>query len=86
MWKPVITTKNGGSEGIVKEFNGKVVDIDDIEAMAYAMKYIKNNYELYDSDLIRNDCINRFSNESVSNEIINIYEKIINGFGEKYEK
>ena len=84
--KPVITTKNGGSEGFVKEFYGKVVDLDDIEAMAYAMKYIKNNYELYDSDLIRNDCINRFSNESVSNEIINIYEKIINGFGEKYEK
>ena len=84
--KPVITTRNGGSEGIVNELNGKVVDVGDIELMAKAMKEIKDNYEIYDSNLIREDCVKRFSSENVANEIIGVYNKIINGFGEKYEK
>lgn len=84
--KPVITTRNGGADGIVNELNGKVVDVGNIELMANAMKVIKDNYEIYNNNLIREDCIKRFSSENVANEIIGVYNKIISGTGEKYEK
>lgn len=75
--KPVIATKNGGAEEIVKDFNGILTNIDDISALSKAMIYIKENLQLYDPQAIREDCITRFGEKTILSKINKVYEEIL---------
>ena len=67
---------NGGAEDIINEVNGKIVAIDDINALKDAMINIKENINFYNSDVIREDCIKRFSKEAIVLKIIEVYKEI----------
>ena len=45
---PVIATRCGGPESFVNESNGLLVPVNDVAALAKAMKDIQNNYYSYD--------------------------------------
>lgn len=76
--RPVLATKCGGPECIVNDINGMLVKRDDVDALAHAMKEIMKNINKYDSKLIRQDCIARFSEEAVVKQLTNIYEIVLN--------
>ena len=46
--KPVIGSRNGGAEFIINSSNGLLVDVDNREQLAKAMKYLYDNINGYD--------------------------------------
>lgn len=75
--KPVIATRCGGPEYIVNEINGLLVPRNDVEAFASAMEKMKESYKSYNPILIRQDCIERFSEEAVTRQLGRIYEEVL---------
>lgn len=74
--KPVISTRNGGANDIVNDFNGVLVDVDNINELGKKMYYMYKNYNSYDSYRIRNDCINKYSKEVIIKKLSQIYNEI----------
>ena len=75
--KPVIGTFNGGAEDIINDKVGILVKIDDIQQLSDAMKYMKSNFNKYDSKEIRKYCTSKFSSKIITNKIIDIYNDIV---------
>jgi L-malate glycosyltransferase len=75
--KPVIGTFNGGAEDIINSNNGLIVKINDIEDLGNAMTYIMNNIDLYKPEEIRKECIKRFSKTKITNEILEVYNSLL---------
>jgi len=75
--KPVIATQCGGPEDIVNQINGLIIPIKDINALAEAMSNIYFNIDKYDANLIRNDCLARFGEDSFMTRLRNIYISIL---------
>ena len=75
--KPVIATKCGGPECIVNDINGILVPKEDSPALGCAMEKIIRGVEKYDSNLIRKDCDERFSERAVTEKLTAIYYLIL---------
>lgn len=75
--KPIVATRSGGPDMIVNEANGLLVDVEDVEGLATAMKSIVNNYERYNKQEIIKDCYNRFSEEAVCKKVIKLYKALL---------
>lgn len=74
--KPVIATRCGGPESIVNDVNGILVPVDDVDAMAQAMKSVFSHRAEYDPIAIREDCQKRFSEQAVVKQLIKEYRSI----------
>lgn len=75
--KPIIGTKNGGAEDIIKPFNGLLREIGNIHQLSDAMLYIKENYHKYDKKHIREQCMKEYSPKNIVDKINNVYEEIL---------
>jgi glycosyltransferase involved in cell wall biosynthesis len=75
--KPIIATRGEGPNDIVNEFNGILVEKENIDDLVDAMKSLYNNHYKYNASKIMHDCEKRFSEESVSKMIIEVYERIL---------
>ncbi|MDB2426117.1 glycosyltransferase [bacterium] len=74
---PVITTKCGGPESIIRENFGIQVPLQDVESLSKAMLQIKDNYHEYDPELIRSECLAQYSGENIANQLLEIYSNIV---------
>ncbi len=75
---PVIATKCGGPESIIKNDKlGYLVDVD-FDSFFEAMRRIYDNYCEFDSDFIREYVIDNFSGDSFSKKINLVYKEILN--------
>ncbi|MBF9251764.1 glycosyltransferase family 4 protein [Pontibacter sp. 172403-2] len=75
--KPIIATKCGGPESIVTPFNGLLVEKNNPDALAAAMLNMIKNYKSYDSNIIRQDFLNRFSSKAVLPQLLQCYQDVI---------
>ncbi|WP_195264036.1 glycosyltransferase [Clostridium sp. 1001275B_160808_H3] len=75
--KAIIGTYNGGAEDIINSKNGLIVKVDDVDELGNAMKYIMKNINSYNAEDIRKDCISKFSKEKITNEILEIYDLVL---------
>ena len=75
--KPVIAVKNGGPDDFVNDFNGILIESEDIEALADAMNYIALNYKHYDSYEISGYVRNQFSEETIAKKLETVYKEIL---------
>jgi glycosyltransferase involved in cell wall biosynthesis len=75
---PVISTRSGGPENIVNDLNGILVEPGDIIALADSMKRMISDYETYDPQSIKSDCINRFGSVKFSDSMKLIYTSMLN--------
>lgn len=75
--KPIVATACGGPEMIVNEQNGMLVPTENVDALSEAMDSIAHSLEKYDPQIIRQDCIDRFSEKSVVKEINKLYRELI---------
>jgi glycosyltransferase involved in cell wall biosynthesis len=74
---PVIATKCGGPESIVRERRlGLLVEKENDKELANAMLKVYNNK--YDREYIRNYCIENFSENIVVDQLIHVYNKVVN--------
>ena len=78
--KPVISTRCGGPEEILHKRNGILVQKNNKKALADAMVCLRNNYFSYDHNFIRNDCLNRFSEDAVVPQLVSMYEDVLRNY------
>lgn len=74
--KPVIGTNNGGAEDIIKEYNGIIAEKKDIEDLTKALKRIKDNYNTYDKNEIREKTILSYSEKVLVEKLKGVYKKV----------
>lgn len=75
---PVIATKCGGPEDFIDDNNGILIPVNNVECLVEAMKTMYFNIEQYDRFAIAEDIKSVFSPEAVANEIISVYERLLN--------
>jgi len=75
--KPIIATKCGGPEDIINQINGLIVPVKNVNALAEAMSNIYFNIDKYNANLIRDDCLVRFGEDSFVTRLRNIYISIM---------
>jgi len=80
---PVIATKCGGPETFVRPEDGLLVEKENVEELAKAMKYMKDHSQEYDSDEIRRHCRDNFSQDVIADKIIEVYKQVLkeNNYG-----
>jgi glycosyltransferase involved in cell wall biosynthesis len=70
---PVVATKCGGPQSILKEdYLGELVEIN-ADSIYLGMKKIYDNFVRYDSTRIRKFAVENFSEETVSDHLVDIY-------------
>lgn len=74
---PVVATRCGGPEEIVNEINGLLVDVDDVDGLAQAMRSIQHEHAQYHASDIRADCVSRFGRDAVVRRICEVYERVL---------
>lgn len=75
--KPVIATRCGGPETIVRTQDGVLVPVDNVEEMAHAMSKMALARGSYDAFEIRRSCAFRFSEAAVVDRLKEIYKNNI---------
>lgn len=75
--KPVVATRSGGPEHFITEDNGILVPTGDATALATAMAQTVQNYDRYDTQKIREQCVNRFSEKTVTRQLLSIYDELL---------
>ena len=74
--KPVVATRCGGPESIVREQDGLLVPIDDVPSLGAAMQSMYENRNAYDANEIRLACSDRYSERAVAERLIQEYKNI----------
>ena len=70
---PCIGTKGQGADDIIDETNGLLVPHGDVEELAIAMKKLYENKEMYDSEMIRECCAKKFSENTICQMLEKVY-------------
>lgn len=78
MGLPVIATICGGIKECIDGCNGLLVPIENAEELAVAMKNMYDNYTNYDRDIIRQDCLDKYSPKVIAKQIESVYSKVFN--------
>lgn len=74
---PVIATLCGGPDEFVEEKDGLLVKPNDVEALKDAIVRMSLTYSLYDRQMISDDCLRRFSPNSIATKLTNVFSKVI---------
>ena len=74
---PVVATRCGGPESIVRPRDGVLVARDDVGALADGMKRLRANHAQYDADEIRTSCIARYGEDTVSRRLSDAYDAVV---------
>jgi glycosyltransferase involved in cell wall biosynthesis len=70
---PLVVTDCGGPAGIIGESTGIMVTPKDVDALAAAMKTMRDKASKYDPATIREEVVHRYSEEVVTNQIMQIF-------------
>lgn len=73
---PVIATRCGGPESIVREEDGLLVPVDDVKSLGAAMESIYQNQGRYNPEQIRQACRDRFSEVVIARRLIDLYNDV----------
>jgi len=75
--KPVIATKCGGPESFINRENGILVEVGKPDQIANALEAMMRGTSSFNSQVIRESFLNRFSREVVVQKIEALYQEII---------
>ena len=75
---PVVATRCGGPETFVRPEDGLLVPKENVEELAKAMTYMKDHYQEYNAEEIRQHCHDNFSQDVIADKIIEVYKQVIN--------
>lgn len=75
--KPVIGTHNGGADDIINSTNGIIVDVNNVEQLAGAMKEMYKFSTRFDNQKISLDCSAQYGEKVLVDKLLNIYRQIL---------
>ncbi|WP_293299449.1 glycosyltransferase family 4 protein [Pedobacter sp. UBA4863] len=70
---PVIATKVGGIPEMINETNGILVESNDVDALANALKQIIKKEKVFDSEKIRTAAAQKFKGEVIARQFVDFY-------------
>jgi glycosyltransferase involved in cell wall biosynthesis len=76
MGRPVVATRCGGPDAIVTSRDGLLVPVDDVAALADAMRQLRERGGDVDAAAIRRGCLERFGEGAVTARLREAYEAI----------
>ncbi|MDE7324446.1 MAG: glycosyltransferase [Lachnospiraceae bacterium] len=79
--KPVIAAANGGPDDFVKDFNGVLIEPENVDALTEAMQYMARNRAYYEPQRIVDFVKERFSGQAVAAQLTELYNRTL-GSGE----
>lgn len=74
---PVIGTRNGGADDIINESCGILVDTDDVDQLAGAMKLLFSTYQNYNKKHIADQCNSQYGETAISKQLQVVYSDIM---------
>lgn len=74
---PIIATRCGGPETFLQPEHGLLIDKENVEQLADAMKYMIEHHGDYDSCQIRKYCYDHFSQDVIADQIIDVYKQVL---------
>ncbi len=75
---PVVASICGGIRECIDDKNGVLFEVDDVEALAKAIRYMYEHHQDYDRQAIADDCQARFSSKVIAKQLTQIFEEVIN--------
>jgi len=84
--KPVIATKCGGPEDIVNNKVGLLIEKENIEELAEALKFMFANHKKYNPEEIRKHFLNNFSKKANVPKYLKIYKEVVNVWNNRNNK
>lgn len=75
MGLPIIMTNVCGSDELIKDFSGYLVNKYDYEDLYDAMLKMFNKYSDFDSKKIRNHIVNKYSQDIILDDLLDFYKK-----------
>lgn len=73
---PVIATRCGGPESIVNDSNGLLVDVENQQQLTSALIQLYENREKYHAPVLRQNCLDEFSESKVIEQLLATYRQI----------
>lgn len=77
---PVIATRCGGPETFLRPEHGRLVEKENVKELSDAMNYMLTHYSDYNSEDIQKYCYNHFSQDVIADQIIGVYNKVLNNY------
>lgn len=75
--KPVVTTRCGGPESILREpYLGELCENDNAMALAKGIEKVNNNYEKYPANHIQQFAVKNYSFKCIAEQLNNLYQNI----------
>ena len=74
--KPILGTKNGGAEDIIKDYNGIIVENKNVDKLAEGLIRFVEELPNFKSEEIISKCYLEYSEETIINKIKKIYTKV----------
>lgn len=75
--KPVVATRCGGPDLVVREQDGLLIPPRDVGALAKALTAIRENIDSYDPQEIRSACVARFGEQAIATQLKAAYASVI---------
>lgn len=75
--KPVISTRSGGPQDLINNSNGLLCEVGNASDLSEKMNFMMKNFESYDPEKIKNDAVNRYSENVISELMLTNYKNII---------
>lgn len=75
--KPIIGTRNGGADEIIKENNGIIVNTNDVEQLTNAMLKLYNSYSDYNNREIALSCQKNYGESNHIKQLLSLYNSIL---------
>lgn len=75
--RPLVATRCGGPEDIVRPDNGLLVPVDDAPALAGAMDQLQRTIAHYPPERLRADFLQRFSSSAVAGQVERWYGRVL---------
>jgi len=74
---PVISSRCGGPESIIQTQDGIFYDTNDLEQLKYAMRFMYQNYNMFDAKKIRRSAVRRFGSKVITKKLTDIYQQVL---------
>ena len=75
---PIFSTRCGGVEDYIGQLEGRIYELTDYKAFANGLKEFLENKISFDSEHIRNNCVDRFGKKAFVNNFCNFLNEIDN--------
>lgn len=74
---PVIATACGGPEDFVNDKNGILIPTNNVDELKKALHKMYETYQNYDSNAISEECVRKFSPNTIAKQLTGIYETLL---------